>query len=424
MSEDVSRRSFLESTILTAALGGGATIPFQFTEAAPLTPSAADAADTGPNMIGGYGPWASGLTGDGPARLSFLQDRFHDPEAWRPEARARVLECLAPPASVTLNDVRVEQVSEVDGLHVEQLSWQLSFGPRTRAVLLKPSGVQGRLPAVLGLHDHGGKKFFGHEKITQTGETRHPLIVGHQQEYYGGVAWANELAKRGYAVLVHDTFAFASRKLIMQDVARGALMRHVPVTDESDESILAYNRWAGEHEHLMAKSLFCAGTTWPGVFLTEDQRALDYLCSRADVDEDRVGCAGLSGGGLRTVYLGGIDDRIRCACCSGMMTTWRDYLLYKCHTHTWMIYIPLLPRDLDYSEILGMRTPLPTLVQNCREDSLFTVPEMQRADEQLKAVFEKAGAFNRYRCTFYRGTHRFDQEMQTEAFNWFDMWLS
>ena len=34
----------------------------------------------------------------------------------------------------------------------------------------------------------------------------------------------------------------------------------------------------------MAKSLFCAGTTWPGVFTAEDQRALDYLCSRDDVD--------------------------------------------------------------------------------------------------------------------------------------------
>ena len=38
-----------------------------------------------------------------------------------------------------------------------------------------------------------------------------------------------------------------------------------------------------------------------------------------------------------------------------MMTTWRDYLLNKCHTHTWMIYIPGLPPDLDYPEILGLR---------------------------------------------------------------------
>ena len=68
---------------------------------------------------------------------------------------------------------------------------------------------------------------------------------------------------------------------------------------------------------------------------------------------------GLSGGGLRTVYLAGLDDRIRCACCVGMMSTWRDYLLNKCHTHTWMVYIPGIPRDLDYPEILGLAFPWP-----------------------------------------------------------------
>jgi hypothetical protein len=41
------------------------------------------------------------------------------------------------------------------------------------------------------------------------------------------------------------------------------------------------------------------------------------------------------------------DERIRCSCCVGMMTTWRDYLLNKCYTHTRMCHVPGLPRDLD-----------------------------------------------------------------------------
>ena len=75
----------------------------------------------------------------------------------------------------------------------------------------------------------------------------------------------------------------------------------------------AYNRWAAQHETVMAKSLLCAGTTWPGVWLAEDRRALDILCAREDVDGQRVGCGGLSGGGMRTVFLAGSDPRIRCA---------------------------------------------------------------------------------------------------------------
>jgi dienelactone hydrolase len=192
---------------------------------------------------------------------------------------------------------------------------------------------------------------------------------------------------------------------------------------EAEDEIRAYNKFSTEHEHLLAKSLFCAGTTWPGVFLAEDRRALDYLAGRGDIDAERLGCAGLSGGGLRTVYLGGVDPRIACACCVGMMTTWRDYLLNKCHTHTWMIYIPGLPLDLDYPEVLGLRVPRPTLVQYDEEDSLFTLPEMKRADQMLKQIFVKAGSADRYRGSFYAGPHKFDRLMQAEAFEWFDRWL-
>ncbi|RIK32951.1 MAG: hypothetical protein DCC57_25510, partial [Chloroflexi bacterium] len=190
------------------------------------------------------------------------------------------------------------------------------------------------------------------------------------------------------------------------------------------DSIAAYNRWAANHEHIMAKTLFSAGTTWPGVFSAEDQRALDVLCARPDVDAARVGCGGLSGGGLRTVMLAGLDARIKAAVCAGMMTTWRDYLLNKCHTHTWMCYVPLLPNELDYPEILGLRVPLPTLVQNNTEDPLFTLPEMQAADRILAEVYAKAGAAEHYHCSYYPGPHKFDEPMQAEAFDWFDRWLS
>ena len=144
---------------------------------------------------------------------------------------------------------------------------------------------------------------------------------------------------------------------------------------------------------------------------------------RPDVDADRVGCAGLSGGGLRTVFLAGLDPRIQCAVCVGMMTTWRDYLLNRCQTHTWMCYVPLLPAELDYPEILGLRVPLPTMVLNDIDDPLFTLPEMQRADGILAEVYAKAGATDRYRCSFYPGPHKFDRPMQAEAFAWFDQWL-
>src|SRR5262249_34988412 len=107
----------------------------------------------------------------------------------------------------------------------------------------------------------------------------------------------------------------------------------------------------------------------------------------------------------------------------GMMTTWKDYLLYKTYTHTWMCYVPGLPQELDYPEILGLRVPLPTMVLNDEDDQLFTPGGMREADRVLGEVVKKAGASDRYKCSFYPGPHKFDRPMQDEAFAWFDRWL-
>jgi hypothetical protein len=173
----------------------------------------------------------------------------------------------------------------------------------------------------------------------------------------------------------------------------------------------------------MAKSLLSAGATWPGITLFEDQRALDILCDRPDVNSQKVGCCGLSGGGLRTNYLGGLDERIKCAISVGFTTTWRDFVINKSFTHTWMTYTPLLPNYLDFPEILGLRVPLPTMVLSNSEDQLYSLKEMEKADKILQEVFAKADAKDKYSGRFYPGDHKFDAEMQKDAFDWFDKWL-
>jgi dienelactone hydrolase len=379
------------------------------------------------SMIGAYGSWMANLSGDELPRLSFRRDEWEDINLWRQAARGKVLEHLAIPNITRNQTATVNEQYTYDGLHVEELSWQLPYGPPTQAILLKPEDSQGELPAILALHDHATNKYFGKRKIARTTDVWHPSLFETHAPYYGGVAWANEVAKRGYVVLIHDSFSFGSRRIMLKDVPenlRGDLT-DTTLDDEPHNSnkIVAYNSWATEHENVIAKSLFAAGTTWPGIFLAEDQIALDILCSRPDVDEDRVGCGGLSGGGLRVVFLGGIDPRIKCAICVGQMTTWRDFVLNISEIHSWMGYGPLLPRDLDYPEVLGMRAPLPTMVLVSNDDPLFTLSEMQRADNILREVYDKAQASDRYVAKFHPGGHKFDLNMQAEAFDWFDTWL-
>ena len=380
------RRLILAGYLPVAVLAAGAGATAAETTLA-VSPRPADP-PVGENMLGSLGQWGSDLLGREPAGLSWRQPRFTDVEAWRREARAKVEDLLLIPDMPWKPEARVERQFEFDGLHVEELSWQLPYGPRTRAVFLKPAGSQGRLPGVLALHDHGGISHWGVAKITRLGPDDGEMAE-HQATYYGGRAWAHELARRGYAVLVHDTLGFGSRN-------------------------------PGVFEEKFEKSLLCAGTLWAGLVLYDDQRAVDYLCSRPDVDPERIGCGGLSGGGLRTVFLGGMDQRIKAAFPVGWMTTWRDVMLYKCHKHTWMLYVPGLPRQLDYPEILGLRVPQAVFVLNDEEDPLFTPTEMREADRILREVYAKANAADAYRCTFYPGPHKFDRVMQDDAFAWLD----
>ena len=376
-----------------------------------------------PSVIGLYGPWGVSLNENKLPFLSFRRKEFSNIEDWRKQARKRVIERMSIPGIGGTPKVTVNKQSNYDGLHIEELSWQLPYGRATEAILLKPENVKGRLPAILAFHDHSGNKYFGTRKITKISDQQHPSIAEHQKNYYEGMAWANEIAKRGYVVLVNDAFPFASRRVMMQDVPEE--LRHGLNDDdpENQANIDKYNQWAGQHEHTMAKSLFCAGTTWPAVFFIEDQKALDILCARDDVDTERVGCGGLSGGGMRTVFMGGLDPRIKCAITVGFMTTWKDFLLYKTVNHTWMVYVPLLPNELDFPEILGLRAPFPSMVLCDEQDDLYTMEGMNDAEKILKEVYKKAGAENNFKCSYYPGPHKFDKKMQADAFDWFDKWL-
>jgi dienelactone hydrolase len=375
------------------------------------------------SIIGQYGEWASSLINKDLPSLSFRRKEFTSIDKWRTEATARTRERLAIPDIGGMPTVTVKKQYNYDGLHIEELTWQLPYGRPTEAILLKPLNAKGPLPGILAFHDHGGNKYFGTRKITRTSDTQHPLMKVHQEHYYENQAWANEIAKRGYVVLVSDAFPFASRRVMMQDIPerfRNGLSDDDP---ENPKNIELYNAWAGEHEHIMAKSLFSGGTTWPGVFFAEDRKALDILSSRKDVDPTRIGCGGLSGGGMRTVFMGGLDPRIKCAVCVGFMTTWKDFIEDKSFTHTWMTYVPVLPNELDFPEILALRTPLPTLVLNDEQDQLYTLPEMKKAESILREVYKKAKADDHFNCSYYPGLHKFDAKMQGEAFEWFDRWL-
>lgn len=398
------------------------------------------------SVVGAYGPWLERCLAGWPRELSFLHPRWEAVAAWRDQARSLTLGllCVPPEHGAPAPPVEVRESYVLEDLRIDELRWSLPYGPPTEALFIRPAAARRDLPGVLGLHDHGGVKYFGKRKICRTREPSPAFIVGHQGQYYGAVAWANELARRGFAVLVHDLFGFESRRVLASQLP-GFVVRRImgaaeeqremtpedlqasaPVFDydgDSPERTRAYNAFGGAHEHIVAKALFSAGLSWPGVSLVEDRAALGVLCGLPGVDPTRIGCCGLSGGGLRSCFLAGLDSRVRCSVTAGFMTTWKDLALTTCYTHTWMIYVPQLPRHMDFPDILGMHAPLPALVLATDRDPLFSLEETHRAADTLQRVYAKAGAADAFRFSLYPGPHKLDRPMQEEAFTWLARWL-
>jgi dienelactone hydrolase len=320
-------------------------------------------------------------------------------------------------------DVRVERRWQRDGLAGEEISWSVGYGPRTRAWLLKPAGATGSLPGVLALHDHGGYKFYGKEKIAEGPDGPAPAAPLHFAQYYGDRAFANALAHEGFVVLVPDTFMWGSRRFPFetmppdtQDLARAAtrLWDH----DAEPGEIRLYNVAAGFHEHLLEKYCRLLGTTLSGMVGYEDRVAANYLAGRPDVRPGGLGAVGLSGGGLRTVLLQATCERIVAASVVGLMSTYDGLLDHNVATHTWMLFPADWSRHGDWPDLAACRAPSPLLVQYDLEDDLFTVEGMRTADACLAEHYASVGHPENYTGQFYPGPHKFDLEMQAAAFAW------
>lgn len=353
------------------------------------------------------------------AALSFAARPAQSLTAWRRRGRAALVDrlCIADARPPRVK-VRIDRRRVHDGLLVEHLSWAMPWGPRTRAVFVRPRDAPGRLPAVLGLHDHSGFKAMGYEKIAALTARVHPRLRRHYALCYEGRPWVTELARRGFAVLAHDGFLFGSRRQNGEglQVVAGRVER--PPVPRSTATIDAYNEWANRYENIVARSILSAGLTLPGISLLEDQTALGVLAARRDVDPERLGCCGLSGGGRRSVLLGALDDRIAASVTVGFMSTWRDFAAHRSYAHSWDVYVPGLPRLLDFPDVLTLRMPAPTLVQSLGADHLFSPAEMRRAHRKLREAFRLARASDALTERIYPGRHCFSIAMQDDAFAW------
>ena len=318
------------------------------------------------------------------------------------------------------------QETKADGLIREEVTYTLHNGITTRATLLRPDSPRKGMPAVVALHDHGGYYYHGRKKLLSSPEAS-PGLEAFQQQYYGGRSWPEALARKGYVVLIPDAFYFGSRRLeetTLPDSCREKYFAPCKgLAEGSDAYISAYNEACGLYEREMVKHLLVSPVTWPGILVSDDMRAVDYLAARPEVNAEHIGCCGLSIGGFRSALLCGMDPRIRCAVVVCWMNTFADLQFTRLRDHTFMLYIPHLLRQFDLPDITGLCAPNPLLVQQCMRDDLFSHEGMRQAETILARHYHNAGAASRFKAAWYDSPHAFTLPMQADAFAWLDKHL-
>ncbi|MCL3862886.1 acetylesterase [Actinotalea sp. K2] len=349
--------------------------------------------------------------------------------AARPPAKdvhRAVREVLAVPVDAPQGpqDLRVEHRWVADGVQGEELSWSVGFGPRTSAWLLAPQGAHEPLPGVLALHGHDGFKLYGKEKIADGPEPVLPVVAALRATYSEGRAWANDLAREGFLVLVPDVFGWGSRRFRLEDMpplmrVLGQTTAGVAPPDEvggsTPQDVAVYNAAAWHHEHVVEKYCRLLGTTMAAVVSREDRIALEVLRGRG---AGRIGTVGLSGGGCRSALLRATSDHVTAAVVVGMMSSYDALLDHDVVNHTWMLLPGDLPGRFDWPDVVASGAPAPLLVQYARGDQILPLEGALAAHGRIGAHYAAAGDPTAYTGQFVDGPHAFDLAMQRVAFDW------
>ena len=257
----------------------------------------------------------------------------------------RPLRC-APAANVIRREDRGDYVQEY-------LTFQTTPDLRVPAYVLIPKKAKLPAPGIVALHCHGGFYVWGKNKLVEV-DNEHPALTEYKQELYQGKSIATELVRRGNVVIIVDALYWGERRMLLdEDPPSYRDPERMTKAEVAD-----FNRRSQQNEQLVARSLFAAGITWPGVLLWDDLRTVDYLASRPEVDAQRLGCVGLSLGGYRSFLLAALDPRIKVAVDVGWMTSFASQIRrHVIHTIGFTFHIAGLYRYLDLPDLAALIAP-------------------------------------------------------------------
>lgn len=158
--------------------------------------------------------------------------------------------------------------------------------------------------------------------------------------------------------------------------------------------------------------------TWNGI------RALDYPQSRPEVDPDRLGVTGRSGGGATSWFIAAADERIKAAVAVAGITDLRNHVIDRVVDGHCDCMFPQNTKRWDFAKIAALIAPRPLLIGNTDKDTIFPLDGVQRIHKSLAQLYFGIGAANKLGLLLCEGSHQDFQELQIGAFRWFKRFLA
>ena len=278
--------------------------------------------------------------------------------------------------------IGVTPVSQQECGHyvLERLMLDLNGVELVPAYFTRPHDGDGPLPTVLYDHAHGGDYVLGKDELI------------HGRQALQSPAYAEALARQGYASLCIDTWAFGERR----GLSEGAIFKHM--------------LWHGQ-------------VMW-GMMVYDNLRALDYLASRPDVDEKRIATLGISMGSTMAWWTAALDERIKVTvdiCC---LTDFQALIdAQALDGHGVYYFVPGLLKHFTTAQINALIAPRAHLSLAGDYDRLTPPAGLDRIDAELKKVYADQNAGDAWQLVRYGTGHFETADMRARITAFLETWL-
>lgn len=178
---------------------------------------------------------------------------------------------------------------------------------------------------------------------------------------------------------------------------------------------------AAEHQQF-GDPCFLTGSGSVKYFLADAMRGIDYLCSRPDVDPERIGATGNSGGGTLTSVLMAIDDRVRAAAPSCWPTAGWEYFLQGMSPDAEQIWTGVTSSHIDHYEIMACVCPKPLLLLAMEED-FVPIEGTEKLYKECQRLWKLNGSVQNISIHVGTGKHGFAEENAKVAATFFGKYL-